>query len=262
MMNGLITAFRTLTAIPVPGRDAERMPSALPWFPVVGLVLGLVIWGTIDLATLATGPAWPEAPAILALVAGVILTRAIHLDGLADWADGFWGSRDRERVLAIMKDPQVGSFGTVAVVSLLLAKWVFLVRLIAAGAGIWIIAAYVVSRTMPVVLLATEPYARGNGGTAAPFARGASRKHLVLAMLLAVILTLLFCGLHWVWPVVILACWGLTRLFGRWCRGRVGGITGDLLGACTEMAETGILAAGAVIANAGGLPVAGVWQGI
>lgn len=251
MMRGLISAIRTLTAVPIPGRDAEKMSSALPWFPVVGLLLGLVICGTIELPALAMGRTWPEGLAILAVVAGVFLTRAIHLDGLADWADGFWGSRERERVLAIMKDPHIGSFGTVAVVSLILAKWVFLVPLIAAGETSWIIAAFVISRTMPVVLLAAEPYARCEGGTAAPFARGAGQKHLAVAMLLATVLLVLFCGLQWIWPAVILAGWGFARLFGAWCRMRVGGVTGDLLGACTEIVESGVLAVGAVFAISG-----------
>lgn len=244
----MISALRTLTAIPVPGRDAERLSSALPWFPVAGLVLGLTVCGAITLAGLAVGRPWPEGSAVLAIVVGVLLTRGIHLDGLADWADGFWGSRDRERVLAIMKDPHIGSFGALAVVCVVLAKWVFLVRLIAAGSLGWIIAAYTVSRTMPVVLLVAEPYARAGGGTAAPFARGAGQKHLAFAMLQALILVPLLCGCQWTWPAALLAGWGFTRIFGSWCRKRVGGITGDLLGACTEIVETAIMAAGAIAA--------------
>lgn len=252
--------MRTLTAIPVPGRDAEKMSSALMWFPVVGLLLGLAVCGTIMLPGLAAGRTWPEGSAVLAIIAGILLTRGIHLDGLADWADGFWGSRDREKILAIMKDPHIGSFGTVAVVCVVLAKWVFLACLIAAGSLEWVIAAYAVSRTMPVVLLVAEPYARAGGGTAAPFAQGAGQKHLAVAMLQTLVFVPLLCGMQWMWPATLLAGWGFTRLFGMWCRKRIGGITGDVLGACSEIVETAIFATGAMLAwlDAGKvLPVAG-----
>jgi len=249
-MRGLITALRTLTSIPVPGRDAVKMSSALSWFPAVGLLLGLTVCGMIRLQWLAVGSSWPQGAAVLTVIAGVFLTRGIHLDGLADWADGFWGSRDRERVLAIMKDSRIGSFGALAVVCVILAKWVCLVRLIGMGSLEWIIAAYVFSRTMPVVLLVAEPYARAGGGTAAPFALGAGKTHLATAMLLAVVLVLLVCGLHWIlWPAMLAAAWCFTRCFGWWCRKRVGGITGDLLGACTEIVETMMLATGSFLAS-------------
>lgn len=247
MIRGLITAVRTLTAIPVPGRDAPRLSSALIWFPAVGVLLGLVICGIIRLHWLVTGTTWPEGAAVLAIIAGVVLTRGIHLDGLADWADGFWGSTDREKILEIMKDPRIGSFGAIALVCAVLAKWVCLVRLIGVGALEWIIAAYAVSRAMPVVLLVAQPYARSGGGTAAPFAHGAGQKHLAVAMIQAIMLVLLICGFRWVWPVTILVACGFAWLFGLWCRSRVGGITGDLLGACSEIVETGILAAGAYL---------------
>ncbi len=247
MMRGLISALRTLTAIPVPGRDADKMSSALPWFPAVGLLLGLTVCGTIAIPALALGRTWAEGSAVLAIIAGVLLTRGIHLDGLADWADGFWGSRDREKVLAIMKDSRIGSFGAIALVCVILTKWVSLVRLISVGSFEWILAAYVVSRTMPVVLLVAEPYARAGGGTAAPFAHGARQQHLASVMLQTLIIVPLLCGARWVWPVALLACWAFTRTFGLWSRRRIGGITGDILGASSEIVETAMLAAGALV---------------
>jgi len=244
MSGGLITAFRTLTAIPVPGRDADKMVSALPWFPVAGLSLGLILYGIADLFGRLAGPGWPEGCAAILVVAAILLTRGIHLDGLADWADGFWGARDREKTLAIMKDPRVGSFGVLAIASVLLLKWVCFSRLIGAGELKWIIAAYVVSRTMQAALLATHPYARPGGGTAAPFAQGADWRHLSMAMAGSVVLIPLICGLRWQWFAVILAGWAVTRLFGLWCRRRLGGITGDLIGACSEIVESTVLLAG------------------
>ena len=168
------------------------------------------------------------------------------MDGLADWADGFWGARDREKTLAIMKDPRVGSFGALAIACVLLVKWVSLTRLVETGSPCWILAACVNSRTGMVVLLATQPYARAEGGTAAPFSQGAAPWRLAAALLAAAVVTPLFCGRSWTWPAALLLAWAGARVFGAWCNRRVGGITGDLLGACCELTETGILAAGAL----------------
>ena len=232
--------------VPVPGRDAEKFSSALPWFPVVGLAIGGLFYGLVRGLSLA-GVAWPEGEAAFIVGAGALLTRSIHLDGFADWADGFFGGgRDRERVLAIMKDPCTGAFGAVALVTVLLANWTALAQLIRLGRPEWIIAAFIVSRTMQVELATVLPYARANG-TAAPFVKGARPVHRLIAMALAIIAMCLLFG-----PIrglaVLFGGWLIARIFGWWCRRRVGGITGDLLGACSVLVETAVLfgAAGGV----------------
>ena len=126
--------MRTLTVLPVPGRDAGNMASSLPWFPVVGLILGWILCGLAHAAQYVVdmvGPIfapdtwYPSTPwhggvAALLLIGGVVLTRGLHLDGLADWADGFWGGHDRDTVLRIMKDSHTGAFGNIAVTCMLL----------------------------------------------------------------------------------------------------------------------------------------------
>ena len=134
-MRGLVTAIRTLTSLPCPGREADKMTSALPWFPVVGLLLGGLLYGVSACTQWLTRGLWPEASAIVVLICAALFTGGLHLDGLADWADGFWGGRTKEKTLAIMKDSAVGSFGAVALICALLAKWVCLTRLLADGAG-------------------------------------------------------------------------------------------------------------------------------
>lgn len=247
MLRGLITAIRTLTILPVPGRDAEKMSSSLPWFPIVGLLLGTILYGVARGAMAVTPLLWPEAVGVMVVVGGAILTRGLHLDGLGDWADGFWGARDREKVLAIMKDPRSGAFGVIALVSILLSQWVCVTRLASTGGLKWILAAYVISRTMQVDLAVAHPYARAEGGTAAPFVAGASVKHLLVAVLVAVVLLLAVARASLVCLVALLIAWLMTRLFGFWCRRRVGGITGDLLGAGSVLTETAVLFIGAVL---------------
>jgi adenosylcobinamide-GDP ribazoletransferase len=167
------------------------------------------------------------------------MTRGLHLDGLADWADGFSGGRDRDDTLAIMKDPQVGTFGVLAVTLVLLLKYIAILRMVSVGSLHWIVPAYVVSRTVMVELSVWLPYARPEGGTAGPFVNNARTRHRLLAPALAVILLLAFSG--WAGLVLLAAGFTVCRFLGIWFHRRVGGVTGDLLGACCEIVETGLL---------------------
>jgi len=244
---GLVTALRTLTALPVPGTESCTLAGALPWFPVVGLLLGVLLYGVAAGLSFMTSGSWPGGVAVGVLIAGVVLSRGLHLDGLADWADGFWGARDREKTLAIMKDPCVGSFGAVAIVCVLLSRWVCISGLIGLGGADWIPAAMIISRSMQVLLAVSQPYARAEGGTAAPFVNGATQRTHNMTLLGAVALLLVAGRLDWTWLAAFAFAWAATWWFGRWCRRRVGGVTGDLLGACSELTETMALAFGLAV---------------
>ena len=244
MFRGLVTALRTLTSLPVPGREADCFVDSLPWFPVVGLFLGAII-ATMSCFAMASATLWTFGLSVLLILAGICLTRGLHLDGLADWADGFWGGHDREKVLRIMKDPCIGSFGAMALVFIMMAKWVGYVGLILDPDGWrWITAAYVISRTMQVDLACTFDYARTEGGTAAKFVEGAGWRQLAPALVVCLATLILLARPQWLFLLILPACWLATRLFGMWCRRRIGGITGDLLGACSELVETGVVFAG------------------
>ena len=127
MLSGLVTALRTLTVIPVPGKECDSFSHSLFWFPVVGLLLGLMV-ASIGFFSSLTG--WNELSAALVLLGGIVLSRGMHADGLADLADGFWGGRTREAILRIMKDPNVGSFGAIALSAMMLLKWIALLKLV------------------------------------------------------------------------------------------------------------------------------------
>ena len=260
-MRGLVTAIRTLTIVPVPGREAGRACSALPWFPLVGALLGGLLWSLPALwAALFRVVAWPGGMAVGLLVLWTVLTGGLHLDGLADWADGFFGSRDREKTLAIMKDSRVGAFGVIALVLVLLAKWEALGRLVSGGPesmlAQWFVAVLASSRAVQVDLAASLPYARPEGGTAGRFTEGAGLGHRLAAMAAALVLSVAACGpLGAAAPV---AAWVLGRAFAWYCRRRVGGITGDLLGAATEIVEVVLLVA--VAAAAGPLVTYSGWH--
>lgn len=237
-LRGLTTAIRTLSSIPVPGRDASEMASALPYFPLVGAFIGSILVGISHLFSFIHLVDWPGGAAFLLLVVSIALTRGIHLDGLADTADGFFSMTDRERTLAIMKDSRVGTFGVLAIVTILGLKWLALSRLISHHATIWILPAAVGSRTIMASLAVLLPYARKEGGCGAPFVKGARSIHLWITWILAIL-----CHLPLGPLVPIMLFITLTSLVVlRWIYSRrIGGITGDLLGAASEITETAIL---------------------
>ncbi len=231
MLKNFISAMRTLTAIPVPGKDCEPFEDALYAFPLAGALLGGLLW---------VAAATPLPAAVLAaflLILQTLLTRGFHLDGIADAADGFGGGNTKERSLEIMKDSQVGAFGSMALALTLLVKFTLFQALLTAGFPSAIFAAMVISRTAQVFQCVTLPYARPNG-TAAATVQNAKRGHLAVALTFCIIL-LPAAGLQ-TW-VLLPAGLAAAFVWGLYCRKRVDGITGDLLGASNELVEIAVL---------------------
>jgi len=237
-MKGLIKAIRTLTIIPVPGNESEDFSSSLPWFPFIGLILGLALYGVAFIWSRVMVIDWPEGGAVILVAAQVILTRGLHLDGLADWADAVGGHRQREKRLAIMKDPHVGAFGVLALIIVLMLKWVAFKRLLFFGSFIWLLPVSIISRGMMAELISVLPYARPVKGMAQPFVKDASPKQRVMN------LTVSFCACLYFGPAGLLmlgAGWMIAMSLGMWYRRGFGGITGDLLGTANEIIETIII---------------------
>jgi len=233
-VGGLVTAFRTLTLLPVPGREAGRVTDALPYFPVVGAVIGLLVSGA-GWGVLALVPGWYAGTAAVMVMAEMVLTGAIHTDGLGDTADSLGAGRDRERALAIMKDSRQGTYGVVAVGLSLLLKWsLYSFLLTVAGGWLLVTAAFAVSRQATAHLAAFQPYARPEGGIGAAFTGGGSRLGIACGWLIAAAVCLA-AGLATL--AVLIPALILAAAFARWCRARYGGITGDLLGAHTELSH-------------------------
>jgi adenosylcobinamide-GDP ribazoletransferase len=220
---GLITAMRTLTAIPVGGRDAERFSDSLIWFPLVGLFLGLLFWATGTVWEWVIGKGWPGGGAVTILA-----------DGFADWADGLGGSRDRGTRLTIMRDHHLGAFGVIAVVFDFLAKFVVLERLLVSGGLPVIVPIAIISRAAMVSLMRNLPYARAGEGMARPFMEDLSRGQVMAAKTITLCLCLFFGPLG---VGLLAAGWIIVRILAPSFRRGFGGITGDLLGATNEMME-------------------------
>jgi adenosylcobinamide-GDP ribazoletransferase len=242
---GLASAFRTLTILPFPGKECESPATAMYWFVPVGMFLGGISYAI----------AWFSYQWNLHLLGGAVvvlmmaaMTRAFHLDGLADMADGFGGGWTRERILEIMKDSHMGAFGVIALVVVLLVKFAALATLIAHGMFIPILFFPIFSRMFVVVQACANPYARKEGGTASRLVAEARTTHALVALVWILIPFALW-GLDHMWYLGAMLAIGALGTLSVAVKGRrrIGGVTGDLLGATVEVAETCMLVVAAVL---------------
>lgn len=232
-------ALALLTRLPVPASAHTPRPAALWAWPVAGVVVGALGALAAAAALLIGLPA--GVAAALALAAQAAATGALHEDGLADTADGLYGGQSRTARLAIMKDSHIGSFGTLALVLVTLIRWTALATVLGAT-GPWgaLIATGAVSRVPMAVLIATLPNARGSGlSHAVAAAQGRSAAAGAAAVGIGVALVLV--GLPAVGMAALAAA--TTAGLARSALRRIGGQTGDILGASQQLAEAACLSA-------------------
>jgi adenosylcobinamide-GDP ribazoletransferase len=233
-------AIAFLTRLPVPRRLAlERSDvGRAAWaFPLVGAGVGAIVAG---FALLADGPLPPFAAAVLALAAGLILTGALHLDALADSADGLGGS-SREHSLEIMRDHSVGAFGAAAIALDLLLKASLLATLLEdCDVVASLVAAGALSRAVAPPLSLVIPYARPAAGVGAALHEDPGPARVAVALAIAAAIAVLATGADAL--VALAALVVLTVALGLFFRRWLGGVTGDTLGATIELAELTALA--------------------
>ena len=223
-----------LTRLPLPHfpeRVFERQSGAAWAFPLAGLPVAL-------LAALAGHLALgfelgPGLAAGLVLTVMTVLTGAMHEDGLSDTADGFWGGHDRERRLEIMKDSTTGTYGIVALVMSLGLRWLALAALLPTDGLGPIFAAAALSRAVMPVLMRALPHARPGGLSRHVGVPGWDRA--AVAVLLGVGIALAAVGIQGILPM-LLAFAGVGGL-ALLARAKIGGQTGDVLGAAQQVAE-------------------------
>ena len=227
-------AIRFFTRLPVPGwvgHDSEALERSARYFPAVGLIvggIGALVFGLFFFI-------WPKTLAILASMAATLyITGAFHEDGWGDTVDGFGGGWEKAQILTIMKDSRIGSFGAIALVLILLAKFFALVEIEPKLLPVVLIAGHAFSRLCSTTLLYTLDYVRDEG-KAKPLATRISKGALTFAVVTAVVPMLLLPPGQMLLGVAFaaLATWWLARMFKR----RIGGYTGDCLGAVQQLAE-------------------------
>lgn len=236
----LPAALGLLTRLPVPvdGDRATARGAAAAWaYPLVGAIVGALAGAVHLLAGWVGLP--PSLAAGLAVATLVIVTGALHEDGLADSADGLWGGWTRDRRLEIMRDSRIGSYGVVALILSLGLRAGALVALPPAAALPALIACGALSRTAMVGVWTALPPARRDGLSAGAGQPG--RATAGLAILLGIGATVMAFGM----PVLIATLCGLcgAALVGLVARAKIGGQTGDILGAAQQVAEIAALLA-------------------
>lgn len=242
---GFWSALQFLTRLPVHSRRFG-MPAALVWFPAVGLILG----GLLAVADL--GLRWLGVPQLLdsvvLVVLWLLLTGALHADGLADTCDAVLCHATPERRLEIMRDPHVGAFGVVGLVCVLLLKVAAIDGLPPAPRTGSLLLAPILGRWAIVLLATVFPYGRPEG-LGAPLKLAATPRALAVASVLPAVA----CGALWpsgaaLGGLAAVAAW----LFGWWLLRLLPGLTGDSYGAACEIVEALVLAAAGPLARPGG----------
>ncbi|MES2821516.1 MAG: adenosylcobinamide-GDP ribazoletransferase [Pseudomonadota bacterium] len=233
----LLIALQFLTCLPVrlAGMpSAEQLGRSLLCYPLVGLLLGLLLWGMS--ALLGGAPSLLHAALLLAL--WVALSGALHLDGLADSADAWLGGLgDRARTLLIMKDPRSGPMAVVVLLLVLLLKFAALVAVLEQDEAAALLLAPWLARGLLPLLFMTTPYVRA-GGLGQALADHLPRRQLPW-MLAAHGVALLLCG--WSGVLALALAGGLFIGLRRLMLARLGGTTGDTAGALVELVECAVL---------------------
>ncbi len=235
-MRRLLAAVRFLTIVPLPGgedTDAQELGSAAPLFPVVGLLIGAVT------AAAAVG-LWnvfpPAVAAVLLSVAMLAVSGGFHMDGLSDTADGFFSSRGKQRMLEIMKDSRVGAMGVIAILCVFALKVAALASLEQADAVKAAFLMPVAGRCGLTLGINGLPSARPDGGLGRLFCQKRSWRQAVWA-------TVVLAAAGWFALAAVAAALAVIGLFSLYCYRKIGGATGDTLGATCELAETAVAVA-------------------
>ncbi|MEE8300461.1 MAG: adenosylcobinamide-GDP ribazoletransferase [Desulfatiglandales bacterium] len=232
-MKYLISALQFLTILPLgKSRDFDA-PKTIPWFPVVGLAIGLILM----LGDYIFSILWPDPiVALLDVLLIVILSGGLHLDGLGDTADGFFSHRSPEQVLSIMRDSRIGVMGLAAIVFVLSIKWASILHLVEYRAlYLFIIPAY--SRGAMMFGIKFLRYGRPQGGIGTDFFSDNPPMYALSIIFLPVLLSF-WLGVKAIWLNSLFIL--MTALILFYYKRRMGGITGDMLGAMAEVEEAGL----------------------
>jgi adenosylcobinamide-GDP ribazoletransferase len=234
------TALMFYTRIPCPkwvDHSDSFLNLSTRYFPLVGWIVASI---TLLFFWLSSFVFPAEIGIILSMIAGVLTTGAFHEDGFADVCDGFGGGWTKEKIMIIMKDSRVGTYGVVGLIFIFFLKFQALMRLMPFGFlqfAMIVFAAHAISRLAAVMIISTSQYAREEDGKAKPLATQTATITLVIAMVTGLLPFVILCYFHYLFIAavvpVMLTTFFLRRYFVKW----IGGYTGDCLGATQQINE-------------------------
>lgn len=231
-----LTAVMFYTRIPVPRSlpySDEMLNRSTRWFPFIGWIVGGIGAGIFYGLQFV----FPVMLAILlSMIATIFVTGAFHEDGFADFCDGFGGGYTKEKILTIMKDSRIGTYGSIGLVGILATKFLSLSSIDVKLIPLMLVAGHALSRLMPVVVIFTSEYARADlESKSKPIGKKGKTTDLLMAI---------FFGLFWLafFPflfsaIIVPALLLVTAVFRKYITGKLGGYTGDCLGALQQLSE-------------------------
>jgi adenosylcobinamide-GDP ribazoletransferase len=227
----LAASFLTIIPLPIPVASEYDLSASMAWFPLVGLMMGAVFAIEDYALSFLLGHAIRSTLIVLSIAA---LSGALHLDGLADTADALGAGRDRIRALEILRDSRIGTFGAIAIFFALALKIVSLASLAGQLRIAALIIAPTISRWSMVAVSYKLEYLRAEGAGTSMLGRDSTR-NLRIASVIAIIAMLPFFSRKVILAYVFgfTATLAMRSFYARW----LGGVTGDLIGACGEVVE-------------------------
>jgi len=243
-VNELLLAFQFMTRIPISGlpREERALGRAAKFFPVVGLAIGSV---AVVIQRVLAARVQPQLLALLLIIYLVLITGALHEDGLADAVDGFGGGWTKEKILLIMRDSRIGSFGAVAVTLSLLSRFILISNTSPARLPGFLVASSVLCRWTALPLGFWLPYAREDRGLGAAVAGQMPLASLLWGTGFAVLSAAAALGLGSLLPWLITLL--VTAASGLYFKRHIQGVTGDCFGATNQITEIAIYFYGALL---------------
>ena len=234
-MKDFLQALSFLTILPMtrlPLPEEKELARSMAFFPLVGLLIGLLMAIAYFLLSYLFSNSL-----VLWLTLGclVLLTRGLHLDGFADTIDGFAAGGPKENILEVMKDSRIGAFGVVGLILLIGAKYLALEQIVGPSIPYSLILMTVMGRNSMVWVCFRSPYARAGGGLAKPFVENLATREMIISSASALGIGLLLRGLDGV--MVFLGIGLFSLVFRLFFLKKLGGVTGDILGAANELSE-------------------------
>ena len=241
MIKEFIILLQFMTRIPVPIKveyDEEKLGKSIKYFPLVGLIIGFFLFAVNFLAGKVTENR--QITAVIVITAEILITGLIHIDGLADTADGLFSYADKERMLEIMKDSRIGTNGTVALILYFLSKIVFL----AAVKPEYILLYPIISRLSTSINAGLGEYARKKGMSNGIIEKN-GKKEAIISMVITAVLS--FAVLRFKGLIVLVLAILFILLFMKNVEKKIDGITGDTMGASLEFTGILVLFAGIIL---------------
>jgi adenosylcobinamide-GDP ribazoletransferase len=234
-MKSFLVAVQFLTVLPLGRREEvshDELKKSIRFFPLVGLLQGGILW-TAAHSIYSLFPF--EAATGLVLLIWIVMSGALHLDGFADTVDGLYGGNDKEEILRIMKKGDIGSMGVVALVLIILIKFLAIFSLPSEMRFKLLFLTPLIGKGSILILNFHSPYARKDGGLGKAFVEGMESFVIYVTILITLTLTFFLVGLKGLLLLIVITC--LILIGKQYTLRKMGGVTGDTMGAAAETGE-------------------------